>query len=78
MSSNTSIPAASFSSMTFRECRSIAYILRVLQQLAVGDHPLKLRPIHEIVVNAVGLSHPGLPSGEGDGEVDVLPLAQQL
>ena len=40
--------------------------------------PLKLRPVHKVVIHPVLLPHPGLPGGVGHGEIDVVPLAEQL
>ena len=53
-------------------------IFCVFQQLFVGNHPLKGRPIHKVIVDPVRLAHPGLPGGKGHGKIDVLPLAQKL
>ena len=56
----------------------VAHILGILQKLLPGDHPFKGFPADEIVIHTVGLTHPGLPGGEGDGEIDVAALTEQL
>ena len=56
----------------------VIHILSILQQLVGGDHPLKLRPVHKIVIHPVLFTHPGLPGSVGHGEIDVVTLAEQL
>ena len=54
------------------------HVLGVLQQLFLGNHAFKFRPVHEVVVDPVLFPHPWTARGIGHGEIDVFPLAQQL